>query len=63
MLIFYDKKANLDDLQSCADVTLSLIKDNVELKAWYSSFGFVHAHTVKYNCFLFICGYMEMHIK
>ena len=27
-------------------LTLSLIEENAELKAWYSSFGFVHTHVL-----------------
>lgn len=44
-------------------LTISLIEENTELKEWYSSFGFVHTNTVKYDCFPFTCGYMAMYLK
>lgn len=40
--------------------TLSIVEENTVLKDWYSSFGFIHTHTKKYNFFPFNCGYMEL---
>lgn len=41
-------------------LTLSIVEENIKLKEWYSSFGFVHTHTKKYDFFPFTCGYMEL---
>lgn len=41
-------------------LTLSIVEENTELKEWYSSFGFIHTHTKKYDFFPFTCGYMEL---
>ena len=41
-------------------LTLSIVEENSELKEWYSSFGFIHTHTKKYDQFSFTCGYMEL---
>lgn len=41
-------------------LTLSIVEENTKLKEWYSSFGFVHTHTKKYDFFPFTCGYMEL---
>ncbi len=34
-------------------LTLSIVEENTELKEWYSSFGFIHTHTKKYDFFPF----------
>lgn len=41
-------------------LTLSIVEENTELKEWYSSFGFIHTYTKKYDFFPFTCGYMEL---
>lgn len=41
-------------------LTLSIVEENTLLKEWYSSFGFIHTHTKKYDFFPFTCGYMEL---
>lgn len=41
-------------------LTLSIVEENTVLKEWYSSFGFIHTHTKKYDFFPFTCGYMEL---
>lgn len=41
-------------------LTLSIVEENTALKEWYSSFGFIHTHTKKYDFFPFTCGYMEL---
>lgn len=41
-------------------IKLSIVEENTVLAEWYSSFGFIHTHTVKYDFFPFSCGYMEM---
>lgn len=46
--------------QSLSKIKLSIVDENTSLKKWYSSFGFVHTHTVKYDFFSFNCGYMEL---
>lgn len=43
-------------------LTLSIVEENTKLKEWYSSFGFVHTHTKKYDFFPFTCGYMELRL-
>lgn len=43
-------------------IELSIVEENTVLKNWYSSFGFVHTHTIKYDSFSFTCGYMEMEL-
>lgn len=42
------------------NLTLSIVEENTVLKDWYSSFGFIHTHTKKYDFFPFTCGYMEL---
>lgn len=41
-------------------IKLSIVEENSALKKWYSQFGFIHTHTVKYDFFSFTCGYMEI---
>lgn len=41
-------------------IKLSIVNENNLLKDWYSSFGFVHTHIMKYEFFSFTCGYMEI---
>lgn len=43
-------------------IKLSIIEENTILKNWYSSSGFVHTHTIKFDSFSFTCGYMEMEL-
>lgn len=43
-------------------IRLSIVEENTVLAEWYSSFGFVHTHTIKYDFFPFTCGYMEMNL-
>lgn len=43
-------------------LTLSIVEENAVLKEWYSSFGFIHTHTKKYDFFPFTCGYMELQL-
>lgn len=43
-------------------IKLSIVEENTMLAEWYSSFGFIHTHTVKYDFFPFSCGYMEMNL-
>lgn len=39
---------------------LSIVEENINLKEWYSSFGFIHTHRKKFDFFPFTCGYMEL---
>lgn len=40
-------------------ICIGIIEENKVLKEWYSSFGFVHTGTKKFDFFPFTCGYME----
>lgn len=43
-------------------IKLSIIEENVRLKHWYESFGFIETSTYKFDFFPFTCGYMEKYI-
>ena len=38
---------------------IGIVEENVRLRRWYESFGFVHTGTKKFDFFPFTCGYME----
>jgi len=43
----------------CKKMNIGIVDENVVLKKWYESFGFVHTGTQKFEFFPFTCGYME----
>jgi ribosomal protein S18 acetylase RimI-like enzyme len=44
-------------------VTLSIIEENTVLKNWYSTYGFVHTGTKKFEHLPFTSGYMELELS
>ena len=44
---------------NCNKLNIGIVEENVKLKEWYKSFGFVHTGTKKFDFFPFTCGYME----
>ncbi len=45
--------------ENCVRMKLGIVEENMVLKTWYESFGFVHTGTKKFDFFPFTCGYME----
>lgn len=43
----------------CEKMNIGIVEENVLLRKWYESFGFVHTGTQKFDFFPFTCGYME----
>lgn len=43
----------------CTRMRIGIVEENSVLRDWYTSFGFVHTGTVKFDFFPFTCGYME----
>ena len=43
----------------CTKINIGIVEENIALKKWYESFGFVHIRTEKFDFFPFTCGYME----
>ena len=41
-------------------VNVSIVEENIKLKEWYQSMGFVHLYTEKFDFFPFTCGYMKL---
>ena len=41
---------------------IGIVDENVRLRKWYESFGFIHTGSVKFDFFPFTCGYMERDI-
>lgn len=44
---------------SCKKMVFGLVEENLVLKRWYQSFGFISTGTKKFDFFPFTCGYME----
>ena len=44
-------------------VIISIVEENTVLKDWYTSYGFTHTGTKKYEHLPFTSGYMEMEIS
>lgn len=38
---------------------IGIVEENIVLKEWYASQGFIHTGTQKFDFFPFTCGYME----
>ena len=47
---------------NCNKINISLVEENIVLKKWYESFGFVHIGTEKFDFFPFTCGYFEKNL-
>ena len=47
---------------NCVKVNIGIVEENIKLREWYKSFGFVHTGTKKFDFFPFTCGYMEKNI-
>ena len=39
---------------------IGIVDENVRLRKWYESFGFIHTGSVKFDFFPFTCGYMKI---
>ena len=46
----------------CNKMNIGIVEENLVLKRWYESFGFVHTGTHKFDFFPFTCGYMEKNL-
>lgn len=46
----------------CVKMNIGIVEENIVLRAWYESFGFVHIGTQKFDFFPFTCGYMEKNL-
>ncbi len=44
---------------NCKKINIGIVEENVVLRKWYESFGFIHTGTQKFDFFPFTCGYME----
>lgn len=44
---------------SAKKITIGIIEDNIILKKWYSSLGFMHTGTKKFDSLPFTVGFME----
>ena len=42
-----------------AKLNIGIVEENVRLRKWYESKGFMHTGTKKFDFFPFTCGYME----
>ena len=54
----FDKARELN----CNKINIGIVEENIVLRKWYESFGFVHTETKKFDFFPFTCGYMEKKI-
>lgn len=43
----------------CTKINIGIVEENVVLRKWYETFGFIHTGTQKFDFFPFTCGYME----
>lgn len=43
----------------CTKINIGIVEENIALRKWYETFGFVHTGTQKFDFFPFTCGYME----
>lgn len=44
-------------------ISISIIEENTVLKNWYSSYGFIHTGTRKFEHLPFTVGFMELHVN
>lgn len=47
----------------CKKINIGIVEENVVLRKWYESFGFVHIGIEKFDFFPFTCGYMEKNFE
>lgn len=40
-------------------MTIGIVEENKQLRAWYEKYGFVHTGTQKFDFFPFTCGYLQ----
>ena len=40
-------------------MTIGIVEENKQLRAWYEKYGFIHTGTEKFDFFPFTCGYMK----
>ena len=45
-----------------AKMNIGIVEENVRLRKWYESKGFLHLGTKKFDFFPFTCGYMEKNL-
>ncbi len=43
---------------NCHKINIGIVEENQVLRKWYTSFGFAHIGTKKFDFFPFTCGYM-----
>lgn len=43
----------------CKKMNIGIVEENVVLRKWYETYGFIHTGTRKFDFFPFTCGYME----
>lgn len=43
-------------------LNIGIVEENVRLRKWYESKGFIHLGTKKFDFFPFTCGYMKIHL-
>ena len=43
----------------CSQMKIGIVEENIVLRSWYESFGFVHTGTEKFDFFPFTCGYLK----
>jgi ribosomal protein S18 acetylase RimI-like enzyme len=46
----------------CSKMSIGIVEENIVLRSWYESFGFIHVGTKKFDFFPFTCGYMEKNL-
>ncbi len=46
----------------CSRINIGIVDENIALRKWYESFGFVHTASRKSARFPFTCGFMEKNI-
>lgn len=47
---------------NCAKINIGIVEENIVLRKWYESFGFVHTGVKKFDFFPFTCGYMHKNL-
>lgn len=46
----------------CSKMQIGIVEENLRLRRWYESKGFMHTGTQKFDFFPFTCGYMEIEL-
>lgn len=47
----------------CEKMNIGIVEENVMLRKWYETYGFVHTGIQKFDFFPFTCGYMEKNLE